>query len=200
MKFNNLRKGMTLVEVLVAIAIMSLGMAVLTMLSMKAWNYRGYALEQATATTMATKVINQMVHEIRTARQANDGSYAIKETEENSLIIYRDEDLDGNAERVHYFVDGGELKKGVARFIDGSYGSEDVSVLLKYVTNEDKGEPFFYYYDNGYPVNHQTAMDSPLPFDVRLIRLHLWINVKPIVAPENVNLESIAELRNLNEY
>jgi hypothetical protein len=186
---------------------MSLGMVVFTMLSVKAWNYKGYALEQATATTAATKVITQMVHEIRTARQANDGSYAIKETEDNSLTIYRDEDLDGNAEKVHYFVDGDKLKKGVSKFNSGAYGPEEVKILLKYVTNEDKNEPFFYYYGNGYPasnneyaVSSDGSMSSPLPFDVRLIRIHLWINVKPIVAPENVNLESIAELRNLNEY
>lgn len=204
MKNNYFKSGMTLVELLVAIAILSLGMVVFTMLSAKAWNYRGYALEQATATSLASRTITQMVHEIRTVRQADDGSYAIKETLDNSLTVYRDEDGDGSAERVHYFLDDDKLKKGVTKFNTASrtYANADetVKTLLEYVTNRDKHEPFFIYYDNGYPIDHTSAMTSNLPFDVRLIKIHLWINVKPIIAPENVNLESIAELRNLNEY
>lgn len=204
MKNNYFKSGMTLVELLVAIAILSLGMVAFTMLSAKAWSYRGYALEQATATSLASKTITQMVHEIRTVRQADDGSYAIKEAADDSLTVFRDEDGDGSAERVHYFLDNDKLKKGVTKFdnVSRTYPNADetVKTLLEYVTNKDKEVPFFFYYDNGYPIDHTTSMTSPLPYDVRLVKIHLWINVKPIVAPENVNLESIAELRNLNEY
>ncbi|EKD58251.1 MAG: hypothetical protein ACD_56C00165G0006 [uncultured bacterium] len=195
------KKGMTLVELIVAIAILSLGMGVFTYLSIKAWSFKGYALEQATATTSATRVITQMVHEIRTVSQAQDGSYPVAEVSDYSLTVYLDDDNDGFTERVHYFLVGEELKKGVTKYISGSYASEDgeIKTILNYVTNGGKPEPLFYYYGNNYPVGTGTHMDTPNAYDVRLIRIHLWLNIKPIVAPENVNLESFVELRNLNE-
>ena len=202
MKKHSIKKGMSLVELLVAITILSLGMVAFTLLSARAWNYKGYVLEQATATASASRVITQLVHELRAIRQGDDGSYPIKETEEYSMIVYRDEDGDGSAERVHYFVDNEEkLKKGVTKFVDGSYAADDatVEVLLNYVTNLTTSKPFFSYYDNRFSILTEDAMSSPTAYDTRLVRLHLWINIRPIVAPENVNLESVVELRNLNE-
>lgn len=196
------QKGMTLVELLVAIAIMSLGMITFTVLSVKAWNYRGYTLEQVTSTASASHVLTKMVHEIRAARQADNGAYAIKEVQDNSLTVYIDVDNDGSAERVRYFIDSNEkLKRGVTEFVGGVYSDSDeiIEVLLSYVTNITEGEKFFSYYDNSFPATSTAPMTTPNAYDVRLIRLHLWINIRPIVAPENVNLESIVELRNLNE-
>lgn len=200
---NKFRKGMTLVELIVAIAILGLGMAAFTLLSVKAWVFKSYALEQVAATSSATKALNQVIHELRTVRQADDGSYAIKETDDSSLVVYRDEESDGSAERVHYFIEDGKLKKGITEFsiATGSYPVEDqtVKVLLNYVTNDDLTKKLFSYYSNGYPINPTVEMASPIPSDVRLIKIHLWVNIKPIVAPENVNFESVVELRNLNE-
>lgn len=198
---KDFKKGMTLVELLVAIAILSLGMAAFTLLAAKAWNYKGYALEQATATSAASRTLTQIIHELRTVRQAEDGSYPIKETSSYSLTVFLDDDDDGLAERVHYFVENGMLKKGITKYVDGSYDEDDetVKILLNYITNQDLNKPFFFYYDNDFPVATSEHMNTPVPYDVRLIRVHLWINIRPIVAPENVNLESFVELRNLNE-
>lgn len=196
------KKGMTLVELLVAIAILSLGMIGFTLLAARTWSFKGYALEQATATAGASRALTQIVHELREVRQGDDGSYPIKEVDDNSLTVYRNEDDDIFAERVHYFVENGMLKKGITKSSGGVYpsGDETVKVLLNYVTNVDVNKPLFFYYDNSFPASGvDEPMSQPTPYDVRLIRVHIWINIRPIVAPENVNLESFVELRNLNE-
>jgi prepilin-type N-terminal cleavage/methylation domain-containing protein len=202
MKKNYSKKGMSLVELLVAIVILSLGMIAFTLLAARAWSFKGYALEQATATAGASRRLTQIIHELRSVRQGDDGSYPIKETGDYSLTVYRDEDGDNLAERVHYFVEDGMLKKGVSESSGGIYpvGDQTIEVLLHYITNQDLTKPFFSYYNNDYPVNTSVPMALPTPYDVRLIRVHIWINIRPIVAPENVNLESFVELRNLNEF
>lgn len=195
------KKGMTLVELIVAVAILGLGMAAFTLLSMRAWNYKSYVLEQSTSTAAAQRVLSKMVNELRSVRQASDGSYAIKEIKNDSLTVYREEDTDGKAERVRYFIEDGKLKKGVTKFIGGTYSdaNETVEVLLNWVTNMDLSKPLFQYYDNRYPINEDDPMLNLIASDARLVRIHLWVNIRPIVAPENVNLESVVEFRNLNE-
>lgn len=196
------KKGMTVVEMLVAIFILTLIMTGFTVLANKTWKANGYVIEQATATAAATRTLNQVIHEIRSIRQGEGGVYPIKQVSDNSLTVYREEDTDGRAERVHYFIEDGKLKKGVTHFTGGAYAANDetVKVLLNWVTNEDLSQPLFFYYNNDYPVDTtNNPMATPNPYDVRLIRVHIWINVRPIVAPEYVNLESFVELRNLNE-
>lgn len=193
---------MSLVEMLVAIAILSLGMAAFSILMMRAWSFKGYALEQAGATASSSRALTQLVHELRSVRQGADGSYPIKEIGQTSLTVYRDEDNDDVAERVHYFLEGEMLKKGVTKYANGAYsvGDETVETLLNYVTNIGLNERLFFYYNNEYPARTTEPLSAPNPYDVRLIRVHLWVNIKPIVAPENINLESFVELRNLNEF
>ena len=75
---------------------------------------------------------------------------------------------------------------------------DTVSVLANYIVNTDV-DPVFYYYNENYPGD---AINNPLvtPInvqDVRLIRVHLLMNIDPVRAPNNVNIESFADLRNL---
>lgn len=201
MKKKYFKTGMSLVELLVAITILSLGMVGFTILVARTWSFKGYALEQATATAGASRVLTQIARELRVVSQGEDGSYPIKSLDDYALTVYLDMDNDGHTERVHYFVEDGMFKQGITKFAAGAYpaGDETVNILLRYVTNQDLSKPFFSYYDNGYPTITTDPMTSLTPYDVRLIRVHIWINIRPVVAPDNVNLESFVELRNLNE-
>jgi hypothetical protein len=120
--------------------------------------------------------------------------------------VYLDVDKDGTTERVHYFLDQAtdELKKGITDPLATtpiSYPATDdsVSVITNYVINEAT-DPVFYYYNENYPgdiVNNPLV--SPVAVDqVRLIRVHLYVNINPVHAPDNINIESFADLRNLN--
>lgn len=199
-------KAMTLMEVLVAIAVMLIAMEGFTLLFVKSWDTNKFILEEGLASAAASRATNKIIGELRHVRQADNGDYPVESGSDFDLKVYLDVDKDGVTERVHYFLDQDtdELKKGVTNPLTTqpiSYpaGDDSVSVLTNYVVNEST-DPVFYYYNENYPgdtANNPIA--TPAAVDqVRLIRVHLFVNINPVHAPDNINIESFADLRNLN--
>lgn len=199
-------KAMTLVEVMVSIAIMLIAMEGFTLLFVKSWDTNKFILEEGLASAAASRATNKILSELRHVRQADNGDYPVESGSDFDLKVYLDVDKDGVTERVHYFLDQAtdELKKGITNPLATtpiSYPAADdsVSVMTNYVVNEST-DPVFYYYNQNYPgdtVNNPIA--SPVAVDqVRLIRVHLYVNINPVHAPDNINIESFADLRNLN--
>ena len=205
MQGNNIR-GMTLVEVLVAIAIMLIAMEGFTLLFLKSWDTNKFILEEGMASAAASRATGKIVSQLRSTRQADNGDYPVESADDFYLKVYMDIDKDGVTERVHYFLDQAtdQLKVGVTNPVAGtpvSYPAADdtVSTLANYVVNES-ADPVFYYYNQNYPgdtVNNPIA--TPAAVDqIRLVRVHLYVNINPVHAPDNINIESFADLRNLN--
>lgn len=205
MQGNNIR-GMTLVEVLVAIAIMLIAMEGFTLLFLKSWDTNKFILEEGMASAAASRATSKIVSQLRSTRQADNGDYPIESADDFDFKVYTDIDKDGVTERVHYFLDQAtdQLKVGVTNPVAGtpvSYPAADdtVSILANYVVNEST-DPVFYYYNQNYPgdtVNNPIA--TPAAIDqIRLVRVHLYVNINPVHAPDNINIESFADLRNLN--
>lgn len=199
-------KAMTLVEVMVSIAIMLIAMEGFTLLFTKSWDTNKFIMEEGMASAAASRATGKIISELRHVRQADNGDYPVESGSDFDLKVYLDVDRDGTTERVHYFLDQAtdELKKGITDPLATtpiSYPAADdsVSVITNYVVNEAT-DPVFYYYNKNYPgdiVNNPLA--SPVAVDqVRLIRVHLYVNINPVHAPDNINIESFADLRNLN--
>lgn len=197
---------MTLVEVLVAIAIMLIAMEGFTLLFLKSWDTNKFILEEGMASAAASRATSKIVSQLRSTRQADNGDYPIESADDFDFKVYTDIDKDGVTERVHYFLDQAtdQLKVGVTNPVAGtpvSYPAADdtVSILANYVVNEST-DPVFYYYNQNYPgdtVNNPIA--TPAAIDqIRLVRVHLYVNINPVHAPDNINIESFADLRNLN--
>jgi len=88
-----------------------------------------------------------------------------------------------------------ELKKGVTNPtedpIEYPEGSEEVSIISSYVRN---GLAIFEYYD----ANGDLIIESPARLtDTKVMRIYLVVNVNEHKAPDNVELESYVQLRNL---
>lgn len=197
------KKGMSLIEMIVAISIFTMGIAGFTMLFLKSWKSNSFILEEGMASSQASQTVTNISGKLREIRQPDTGEYMIKTANENELVIYVNEDADSNIERVRYFLDGTNhiLKKGVAE-ASGSplsypadYSSDTINNLASYVMNSGGSEPVFKYYDN---TNTQLSA-SPTPTNIRVIEINLWINIKPLSAPENVKIGTSVELRNLDE-
>jgi type II secretory pathway pseudopilin PulG len=198
-------KGMTLVETLVAVMIFILGIGGFTMLASKSWRMNSFVIESGNATSKATRALTATIKSLRKIKQADDGSYPIKEVGPNSLTVYLDDDNDKITERVHYYYESSTqtFKKGVTKPSSNpvTYQSSDqtVTVVTNYVVNTTS-QPVFQYYNNNYPADTtNNPLVNPVPANIRLVKLRLWVNIKPLTAPENINLESFAEFRNLNE-
>lgn len=201
-------KAMTLVEMLVAIAIVFITMEGFTYLFLKTWDTNKYILESGMASTAASRATNKMVIQLRGAQQADNGAYSLKSGDDFDFVFYANVDADSAVERVHYFLDlaTDQLKLGVTDPTPGnpvSYqvGDGNVTIVANYVVNESDA-PVFYYYNENYPgdaVNNPLATPASVS-QIRMIRVHLYVNINPLHAPDNINIESFVDLRNLNTY
>lgn len=193
-------------EMIIAIGIFSMGIAGFSLLFARSWVTNHFILEEGQASLTASRKVEQMVNSLRKVRQADSGEYPIKSCDDFDLVVFIDIDNDDITEKVHYFIEDEQLKMGTTKPSGTpsvySAGDQTVAVISGYVVNQSE-QPVFYYYNNQYPEDPENnPMDTPVADieNVRLVKINLWINIDPIKAPENVNIESFAELRNLNDY
>lgn len=199
-------RGMSLTEVMVAIFIMLIAITGFTYLFLSSWKTNKFVLEEGLASAAASRTTNLLVSELRRVRQADNGDFPLESGGSFDLKAYLDVDRDGVTERVHYFLEDQQLKKGVTEPTGSapvSYPAADdsVTVLADYVTNTES-QPIFYYYNGNYPGD---AVNNPLATpvvvgNVKLVRVRLFVNIDPINAPNNVVIESFVYLRNLVNY
>ncbi|MDO8529575.1 MAG: prepilin-type N-terminal cleavage/methylation domain-containing protein [bacterium] len=199
-------KGMTLVEMLIAIFIFTMSIAGFSMLFVQSWKSNSYTLEMGESSMAASQGVNKMVNYIRGARQSDNGAYPIKSADENDLVIYADYDKDDVTERLHFYKNGQDILMGATNPTAGmpkTYpsGDELILTLASHIVN-DSNAPIFYYYDQNYPgdaINNPMSVPA-VAFNVRLIKIYLKINIVSNRAPDNIEMQSFVEIRNLNDY
>ncbi len=198
--------GMTLVELMVAIFIMLIAMEGFTILFLRSWKTNGFILETGLASAAASRAVNTTVSELRKVRQGDNGDYPLEAGDDFDLSAYIDIDGDGVTERVHYFLEDGQFKRGVrepstTQPVTYADGDGTVTVLASDIANES-GEPVFSYYNEDYPGDTvNNPLGTPIAIrDARLAKVRLVINIDPNNAPDDTNIESFVEFRNLNDY
>lgn len=201
-------KAMSLMEMLIAVGVSLAAMEGFTLLFLKSWDTNKFVLEEGMASAAASRVTNDIVTELRSVRQADNGDFPVESGDDFDLEVYIDIDDDGVTERVHYFLDldTDQMKMGVTNPTGStpvSYPAADdtVTVMANFVVNESS-DPVFYYYNENYPGDTvNNPLGTPVSVEnVRLVRVHLLVNIDPVHAPNNINIESFADLRNLETY
>lgn len=197
---------MTIIEMLIAIAIFTIGIGGFSLLFVKSWQGNSYVYEMGQSSIMASQGVNEVVGYLRKARQGDDGSYPVRSATDNDLVIFSDYDKDGITERLHFYKNGNQLLMGWRKpsgslpktYAAGDQGSKTISDGI--VNNGST--PIFYYYNKDYPgdqANNPVATPANSP-DIRLIKVLLKVNIDPNRAPDNIEVSSFVELRNLNDY
>ncbi len=76
-----------------------------------------------------------------------------------------------------------------------------MTTVTNYVVNESDN-PIFYYYNDDYPGDTtNNPLSTPASVgNIQMVRVKLLININPVHAPDNVNIESFVDLRNLHDY
>ncbi len=197
---------MTLIDVIVAISIFTIGIGALSLFFINIWRQNSYALEMGQAAMSASRGVNEMVRYIREARQSDNGAYPVVSASDNDLVIYCDYDRDGKAERLRFYKSGTNLMMGVREPSTGfpvtyASGYGETRVIASSVVNASNN-PVFAYYNSNYPedsVNNPIAMPVTVP-NVRLLRVTLHVNIDPNRAPDNIQIQSFSQLRNLNDH
>lgn len=197
---------MTLIEVMVAISIFTIGIAGFSMLLMRGWQTNSYTLEMGQTSMAISQDMNKVGNFIRGARQADDGSYPVKSANSNDLVIFSDYDKDDITERLHFYKSGENLIMGITNpnsTMPKTYpsGDQETQVVCGHVVN-NATTPIFSYYNKNYPgdiTNNPMSVPASVG-DVRLIKLDLHINIDPNRPPDNIQMQTFIEMRNLNDY
>lgn len=189
------KKGFSIMEIMVSITLL----VIISFLSYSFFTSGTKALrfesEQSDAIREARRAMNIIEKDIRMISSSALGSYPIESANPQELIVYSDiiEETGYVTEKIHFFVDGPNLKKTVTQFnqITRTYDlSPATTTVANYLNNEL--EPIFKYYDNdGASTNHIN--------DIRRIGFSLKINVTPNIQPNDYYVESDVTLRNLKD-
>jgi prepilin-type N-terminal cleavage/methylation domain-containing protein len=199
-------KGMSLVEMLVAIGIFAISTVGFTELFVYSWRQNAYTLEMGQTSMSVSQGMNKIVQYLREVRQGDDGSYPVVSANDNDLVVFSDYDRDGITERLHFYKSGENILLGVRKPTMGvpkTYAPTDATTttIAMHVVN-DAATPIFAYYDSNYPedsVNNPIATPANAP-NVRLVRIDLHMNIDPNRPPDNIQIKSFVEMRNLNDH
>lgn len=196
------QKGFGLLEIIVVVFLLSvIIMAVVGVQRFVGESYR-FSFEEMQAVEEARGGIDIMAKEIREVQPSENGAYPIVKADDQEFIFYADVDQDGQAERERYFLEETQLKKGVIQPtatipVDYPQDQEQVSVVASYIRNGM--DPIFYYYNGDWPlVEEGNPLSTPTRLkDTKYMRVFLRINIDPEKIPQDFELSSGAQLRNL---
>lgn len=189
-------KGFTLIETIISILVFTIVIASISVFIFTIYQnyYTGY--RKSRAINEAKEGIERTVQEIRMAGIGEDGAYPIEKADDFQLIIYSDIDRDGKRERVNYFLDGIELKKGIIEpeGVPAVYPSdkEHYFIVANYLRNS-ADLPIFEYYDE----NMNLLEPSQRRKSTRLIKITLKVDTSLEKPPPPIIISSKAQLRNI---
>ncbi len=188
---------MTFIEAMVWIALMVAAMSAIASTVLYFYRTNAYSLEQATAVTTAQRGLESTVRTIREAAFSSQGAFPIVSVAPHDFVFYADVDADPLIERVHYYLSGTTLMRGV---LDPTgtppdyVGVESVEVVADYVRNLSVGTSTFRYYDS---LGAEVASSTTAYTAVRFVKVTLGVNVNLATLPSQLSLYSSAALRNL---
>lgn len=190
------QKGITFIESLVWVAVFVVSMMALIVSLLSFYKANTYTLAQAGAVSDARRSIEHVVQELREATYASDGAYPIAAMSTSSVVFYANIDDDALVERVHYYISGSELRKGILKPTGSplSYtGSETDTLISPYIRNVEQAQETFTYYDpEGAVIADYTDIAA-----VRFVRVDVVVNISPDKLPNELTVRSSATLRNL---
>ncbi len=188
---------MSFIETMVWIALMIAAMLAISSTVLYFYRTNAYALEQSTAVTSAQRGLSTMVKTIREAAFSSQGAFPIVSVQPNDLVFYADVDDDPLLERVHYYLSGTNMMRGILNPTGNPpdyTGAETTDVLADYVRNTSQGLATFRYYD---ALGAEIASTTSAYTAVRFVRVTLAVNVNTATLPNQLSLYSSAAIRNL---
>lgn len=194
------KKGMTLIEMLVAIGIFSVIMLGIVLLFSTLWRMQGFSVSMGMSVQQATQSMTRIEHLVRNARQADNGAYPIVDATGNELIMYSQADDDDNTERVRIWRDGTFIKRGIVQPsgtipVQYDVATESVEIIARDIIDNNDGADLFVYYDAS-----NAAVTTDAISATRMIRMTITVDVDAAELPVGVIISTIASMRNLREW
>ncbi len=189
-------RGFTLIETIVWIAVFIAAMIGIVSTLLYFYRTNAYIIEQANAISSAQRGLEQVVRTVREGAYSSQGAFPIVSIAANDFIFYADIDTDALIERVHYYLSGTNLMRGVVEPTGNPpdyTGAETATIIADYVRNTAQGITTFKYYDElGNEIVNYANWTA-----VRFVKVALAVNVNVEKLPEQLTLDSSAAIRNL---
>ncbi len=190
------KKAFTLLELLIIITIVIMLSFMGSEFVIQGIKMQTFTQKQDEAVYDARNILNEISKEIREAQFSSTGDYLLDTVEEQELSFYSNIDNDNLVEKIHYFLDGYNLKKGIIKpsgdpleYLDSN---ETITTISSYVANQN--DPIFTYFDEN---GNQISNPNLNKHDIRLIHIFFKIDVNPGKAPDPYNLITDVQIRNL---
>ena len=103
---KKIRSGMSLVELIIAIAIFVLAMSGISYLAFSGFRYYQFTINQGQILEEIQKSVAPITREVREMRQADSGAFAIELAESDQLIFFANIDEEADVERISYIRNG----------------------------------------------------------------------------------------------
>lgn len=189
-------RGITALEAVVWIGIFTTAMLAIVSTLIYFYRTHSYTIEQASAITSAQRGLEQVVRTIREGAYSSQGAFPIVSIGANDFVFYADIDGDPLIERVHYYLSGTSLMRGVVEPTGNPpdyTGAETATVVAEHVRNAASGIAVFRYYDEiGAEITNYANWTG-----VRFVKVALAVDVNEVTLPNLLTIDSSAAIRNL---
>lgn len=196
-------KGLTLVEVLVSVAIVSGVSMLLATLHVDLNRFTKRFNTALTSVDRAQRLLRPMTAEIRSASMSGLGAFPVAVAYPYEFAFYSDIDSDTYKEYVRYYLSGTTLYKEVIHQNTGTPPSYPTSgsttAFIEGVQNETTNTPLFRFFSNEYvsgSVSEITSADTDID-KIRMVRVSIVLQPQESVAP--TTLTSDVSIRNLKQ-
>lgn len=206
MKTTRNQRGITLVELLVVMVIMSIVTTMIIMTWIALQNSYAFTVDSTNQRVAARDAMARMVRELRDAQGGVNVSAITTATANSVAFMTTFNDPGANnagvnlPTRYEYDSDAGTITRTRDTSGDGNFGWGDrATVLLEQVVN-DGNPPVFsydYYGTNGHLELASTA--PPDPSSIVNVHIRVLVDLQPGHAPRLMDLTSTAQLRNMRQ-
>ncbi|MEK7669285.1 MAG: prepilin-type N-terminal cleavage/methylation domain-containing protein [Patescibacteria group bacterium] len=198
---NNFKKGFSLVEIIIVIAIATAIFLAVFNFGNSIFSFNSNAQKNLSAQTDARRVLKTIVRELRSASPSSLGSYPVALASSTAITFFSNIDSDSYKEQVRYFMQGNELKKGVIKPsgspLTYNPANEKITLLIRDINNE--GAAVFEYFDSSYAGTSTPLVQPVQATKVRLVRINVYIEKDPNKSLGPVMVTSQVFLRNLKD-
>ncbi|KKT04053.1 MAG: hypothetical protein UV82_C0012G0038 [Candidatus Magasanikbacteria bacterium GW2011_GWD2_43_18] len=205
-KVNNMcepkatKKGFTLMEVMVALGMFALISVAVGWILIHSVRSTNIIWEQLATQNDGRAAVQQFVDDVRRAETSSIGSYPIAAASSTAFVFYANVDDDIGREKVRFWIDGTDLKKGVINPSGNPLnynGEEFVITIAESVVNITKNISLFEYYNETYPVTSTPLIVPDDLTDIRVVRMQLELEKDPTATPVPLHVEAVVSIRNL---
>lgn len=200
MKKNIKKRGMTLVELLIALAVFVIVLIAVGALQANIFIYNSNISSSYQTTQNSQVILKTMLKELREVAPGANGAYPLVQTGSTSLSFFSDIDNDGLTEQLTYSLIGTTLYRAVIKPTGSPLvylGANQATTSL--ITNVINGNSLasFQYFDTFYTGTSSPMVHPVNPSMVRLIRINQRIDIDPNRSPVPIIYTVQASLRNL---